>query len=156
MSKLQLSVTKIIENEYEDQPRQLRLTNTMDKIFKDFVKVFVAEDEKMQKLTREENEHTRNLLNELILIIKDISIQSIASPLRTSTIIVCKMGQCSNDTLKLLKETLSCTNGNKTKEKYEKQRNPYKPNGTKNTNCVTNCFGNFTIIKDLNKYILWS
>ena len=40
----------------EDQPRQLRSINTMDKIFKDFVKVFVAENEKTQKLIKEENE----------------------------------------------------------------------------------------------------
>ena len=61
----------IDETKYEDQPRQLRSTNTMDKIFKDFVKVFVAKNEKTQKLIREENEKTRKLLNEFILTIKD-------------------------------------------------------------------------------------
>ena len=106
----------IDETKYEDQPRQLRSTNTMDKIFKDFVKVFVAENEKMQKLIREENEKTRKLLNEFILTIKDTFEQSIASQVDTSTKIACKMEQCSNYTLKLLKETLSCTNGNKMKE----------------------------------------
>ena len=55
------------ETEYEDQPRQLRSANTMDKIFKDFIRVFVAENEKTRKLIREENEETRKLLNKLIV-----------------------------------------------------------------------------------------
>ena len=112
--------SSIDETEYEDQPRQLRSTNTMDKIFKDFVKIFVAENEKTRKLIREENEKTRKLLNELILTVKDTSEQSIASQLDTSRMIACKMEQCSNDTLKLLKETLSCTNGNKMKVEVSK------------------------------------
>ena len=41
--------------EYEGQPRQLRSTSIMYKIFKDFVKVFIAENEKTQKLIKEEN-----------------------------------------------------------------------------------------------------
>ena len=36
--------------------------------------------------------------------------------------IACKMEQCSYDTLKLLKETLSCTNGNKIKEEISKAK----------------------------------
>ena len=67
------------ETEYEDQRRQLQPSNTIDKIFKDFVKAFVAEIEKTRKLMREENEETWELLNELILTIKDTSEQSIAS-----------------------------------------------------------------------------
>ena len=112
----------IDETEYEDQPRQLRSTNTMDKIFKDFVKVFVAENEKTRKLIREENEETRKLLNELILTIRDTSEQSIASQLDTSTKIACKIEECSNYTLKLLKETLSCANGNNMKEEISKAK----------------------------------
>ena len=69
----------IDETEYEDQPKQLRSTNKMDKIFKDFMKVFVAENEKTRKLIREENEETWKLLNELILKIKDTSERSVAS-----------------------------------------------------------------------------
>ena len=46
------------KTEHEAQLRQLRSTNTMDKIFKDFVKVFVAENEKTRKLIREESEET--------------------------------------------------------------------------------------------------
>ena len=106
------------KTEHEAQLRQLRSTNTMDKIFKDFVKVFVAENEKTRKLIREESEETWKL----ILTIKDTSEQSIASQLDTSTKIVCKMEQCSNYTLKLLKETLSCTNGNKMKEEVSKAK----------------------------------
>ena len=108
--------------EFEDQPRQLRSTNTMDKIFKDFVKFFVEGNEKTRKLIREENEETRKLLNELILTIRDTSEQSIASQLDTSTKVACKIKQCSNDTLKLLKETFSCTNGNKMKEEISKAK----------------------------------
>ena len=67
---------------------------------------------RMRKLIREENEETRKLLNEFILTIKGTSEQSIASQLDTSTMIAYKMEQCSDDTLKLLNETLSCTNGN--------------------------------------------
>ena len=114
--------SSIDETEYEDQPRQLRSTNTMDKIFKDFVKIFVAENEKTRKLMREENEKTRKILNELILTVKDTSEQSIASQLDTLIMIACKMEQCSNDTLKLLKETLSCTNGNKIKVEVSKAK----------------------------------
>ena len=109
----------INETKYEDQPRQLGSKNTMEKIFKDFVKVFVAENEKTRKLIGEKNEETRKLLNELILTIKDTSEQSVASQLDTSTMVACKMEQYSNDALKLLKETLSCTNGNKMKEEVE-------------------------------------
>ena len=69
----------IDETEYEDQPRQLRSTNPMYKIFNNFVKVFVVKNEKTQKLIREENEEIWRLLNELILTIKDTSEQSIAS-----------------------------------------------------------------------------
>ena len=86
------------------------------------MKVFVAENEKTQKLIRQENEETRKLLNELILTIKDTSEQSIASQLGTSTKIACKMEQCLNYTLKLLKETLSCTNRNKMKEGISKAK----------------------------------
>ena len=84
--------------------------------------VFVAEDEKTRKLIREENEETRKLLNELILTIRDTSERSTGSQLDTSTKIACKMEQCSNYTLKLLKETLSCTNGNKMKEETSKAK----------------------------------
>ena len=112
----------IDKTEYEDQPRQLQSTKIMDKIFKDFVKLFVAQNEKTRKLIREENEQTQKLLNELILTIKDTSEKAIASQLDTSTKIACKMEQCSNYTLKLLKETLSCTNGNKVKEEISKAK----------------------------------
>ena len=44
----------------------------------------------------------------------------IASQLDTSTKIACKMEKQPNYTLKLLTETLSCTNGNKTKEEVSK------------------------------------
>ena len=86
------------------------------------MKVFVPENEKTQKLIREENEETRKLLNELILTIKSTSEQSIASHLDTSTKIASKMEQCSNYTLKLLKETLNCTKGNKMKEGTSKAK----------------------------------
>ena len=76
----------------------------------------------MRKLIREENDETRKLLNELILTIRDTSEQSIASQLDTSTKIACKMEQCSNYTLKLLKETLSCTNGSEMKEEISKAK----------------------------------
>ena len=56
------------------------------------------------------------------MTIKDTSEQSIASQLDTSTLIACKMEQCSNDTLKLLKETFSCTNGNKMKGEVSKAK----------------------------------
>ena len=72
-------MAKAKETEYEDQRRQLQPSNTIDKIFKDFVKAFVAEIEKTRKLMREENEETWKHLNELILTIKDTSEQSIAS-----------------------------------------------------------------------------
>ena len=71
-------MTKAKETEYEDQRRQLQPSNTIDKIFKDFVKAFVAEIEKTRKLMREENEETWKHLNELILTIKDTFEQSIA------------------------------------------------------------------------------
>ena len=88
------------------------------------MKVFVAENEKTRKRREEneENEETRKLLNELILTIRDTSEQSIASQLDTSTKIACKMENCSNYTLKLLKETLSCIHGNKMKEEISKAK----------------------------------
>ena len=53
----------------------------MGKMFKNFVKVFVVENEKTQKLIREENEETWKLLNELIFTMKDTSEPSTASQL---------------------------------------------------------------------------
>ena len=83
----------------------------MDKIFKDLVKVFVAENEKTRKLIREENEETFKLLSELILTIKDTSEQYIyCFSIKYLNNDCMQNGTCSNDTLKLLKETLSCTN----------------------------------------------
>ena len=73
-------------------------------------------------LIREENEETQKLFNEFILTMKDTSEQSIASQLDTSTMIACKMEKCSNDTVKLLKETLSCTNGNRMKEEVSTEK----------------------------------
>ena len=54
--------------------------------------------------------------------IRDTSEQSIASQLDTSTKIACKIEECSNYTLKLLKETLSCADGNKMKEEISKAK----------------------------------
>ena len=56
------------------------------------------------------------------MTIKDTSEQFIASQLDTSTMIACKMKQQANDTLRLLKETLSCTNGKKMKEEVSKAK----------------------------------
>ena len=56
------------------------------------------------------------------MTIKDTSEQSIASQLDTSAKSACKIEQCSKCTLKLLKETLSCTNGNKMKEEISKAK----------------------------------
>ena len=114
----------IYESEYEDQPRKPRSTNTMDKIFKYFVEAFVAENEKTRKLIREENKETWKLLNELSLTIKDTSEQFIASQLDTTTMIAYKMEQRLNDTLKLLKERLSCSNGNNIQEEVSKANEP--------------------------------
>ena len=136
----------IDETEYEDQPRQPQSTNIMDKIFKDFVKVFVAENEKTRKLIREVNPHSEEigkLLNELILTIKDTSEQSIASQLDTSTKIACKMEQCSNYTLKFLKETLSCTNGNKMKEEISKAKESIQAEWNKKYNLRNELFWQF-------------
>ena len=56
------------------------------------------------------------------MTIKNTSEQSIASQLDNATMIVCKMEQCSSNTLKLLKETLSCTNRNKMKDELSKTK----------------------------------
>ena len=48
---------------------------------------------------------------------KDTSEQFIASQLDT-----CKMEKCSSGTVKLLKETLSCTNGNRMKEEVSTEK----------------------------------
>lgn len=109
----------------------------MNKIIKDFVKFFVAENGKTRKLIREEHEETRRLLNELILTIKDTSEQYIASQLDTSTVIACKMEKQSNNNLKLLKETLGSTNRNKMKIEVSKVKESNKRIGTK-TNKLRN------------------
>ena len=56
------------------------------------------------------------------MTIKDTSEQSIASQLDTSAKIACKVKQCSNYTLNLFKETLSCTHENKIKEEISKAK----------------------------------
>ena len=143
----------INETEYEDERRQLPPTNTKDKIFKDFAKVIVAENEKTRKLIKEENEHTQKLLNKLILTIKGTSEQSIASQLDTSTMIACRMRQCWDDTLKLLKETLCCTNGNNMKEEVSKGKESIQVEWNKKYKLRNELFWKFHYIKDLNKYI---
>lgn len=49
----------------EDRPTQLKSTEKTGKIFKNFVKAFVDENEKTRKLIREENETIRKVPNEL-------------------------------------------------------------------------------------------
>ena len=95
-------------------------------------------------------------MNELILTIKGTSEQSIASQLDTSTMIACRIGQCSNDTLKLLKETLRCTNGNNMKEEVSKGKESIQVEWNKNYKLRNELFWKFHHIKDLSKYIFQS
>ena len=82
----------------------------MDKFYKEFFKVYVTECEKTRELIKQENEQRRNLLQELIAIVKDTSSQSRISQLETSTMIVNKIDACHCHLMRLVKETLSQTN----------------------------------------------
>ena len=48
----------------------------MDKVYKEFFKVYLTECEKTRELIKQENERTRSLLKELITTIKDTSSQT--------------------------------------------------------------------------------
>ena len=93
-----------------DHTRQLRSTTHMDKVCKEFCKVYLTECEKTRELIKQENEQTRNLLKKLITPVKDTSSQTRISRLETSTMIENKLDACHCDSLKLVKETLSQMN----------------------------------------------
>ena len=96
--------SNIDETANDDHTRQLRSTTHMDKVYKEFFKVYLTECEKTRELIKQENERTRSLLNELITTIKDTSSQTRISQLETSTMIVNKLDACHCDSVKLVKK----------------------------------------------------
>ena len=70
--------------------------------------------------------------------------------------IACKMEQCSDDTLELLKETLSCSNAKKYERRSIESKGLCTSGMKQKIQTVMYCFVKFTAIKDLKKYILWS
>ena len=59
------------ETTNDDHTRQLRTTTHMDKFYKEFFQVYLAECEKTRELIKQETGQTRNLLKELIRTVKD-------------------------------------------------------------------------------------
>ena len=108
--------SNIDETANDDHARQLRSTTHMDKVYKEFFKVYLTECEKTRELIKQENERTRSLLKELITTIKDTSSQTRISQLETSTMIVNKLDACHCDSMKLVKETLSQINRSEFRE----------------------------------------
>ena len=108
--------SNVDETANDDHTRQLRLTTHMDKVYKEFFKVYLTECEKTRELIKQENERTRSLLKELITTIKDTSSQTRISQLETSTMIINKLDACHYDSMKLVKETLSQMNRSEFRE----------------------------------------
>ena len=102
--------SNIEETANDDHTRQLRSTTHMNKVYKEFFKIYLTECEKTRELVKQENEETRNLLKDLAATVKDTSSQTRISQLETSTMILDKLDACHRDSMKLLKETLSQMN----------------------------------------------
>ena len=102
--------SNIDETASEDHTRQLCSTTHMDKVYKEFFKVYLTECENTRELIKQENEQTRSLLKALITTMKDTSSQTRISQLETSTMIVNNLDACHCDSMKLVKETLSQIN----------------------------------------------
>ena len=101
--------SNIDETASEDHTRQLCSTTHMDKVYKEFFKVYLTECENTRELIKQENEQTRSLLKALITTMKDTSSQTRISQLET-TMIVNNLDACHCDSMKLVKETLSQIN----------------------------------------------
>ena len=82
----------------------------MDKVYKEFFKVYLMKCEKTHKHIKQENEQTTGLLKELTTTINDTSSQTRIPQLETSIMIVNKLNACHCDSMKLVKETLSQKN----------------------------------------------
>ena len=82
----------------------------MDKVYKEFFKVYLIKCEKTHKHIKQENEQTTGLLKELTTTINDTSSQTRLPQLETSIMIVNKLNACHCDSVKLAKETLSQKN----------------------------------------------
>ena len=82
----------------------------MDKVYKEFFKVYLIKCEKTHKHIKQENEQTTGLLKELTTTINDTSSQTRIPQLETSIMIVNKLNACHCDSMKLVKETLSQKN----------------------------------------------
>ena len=83
----------------------------MDKVYKEFFKVYLIKCEKTHKHIKQENEQTTGLLKELTTTINDTSSQTRLPQRETSIMIVNKLNACHCDSTKLAKETLSQKNG---------------------------------------------
>ena len=99
--------SNIEETANDDHTRQPLSTSQLDKFYKEFFKVCLAEYEKTRELLKQEKEQTRNLLKELITTVKDASLETRILQLETPTIIVNKLDACHFDSMKRVKETLS-------------------------------------------------
>ena len=71
----------------------------MDKVYKQFSKVYLTECEKTRELIKQENEQTRSLLKELITTIKDTSSHKRIFQLEALTMIVNKLDACHYDSM---------------------------------------------------------
>ena len=105
--------SNINETTSDVHTRQLQSTTHVNKFYKKLVKVCLTECEKLHKFIKQENEHTRNLLKELITTVKDTSSQRRTYQLKASTMIVSKLDACHCDSMKLIQETLSQINRSK-------------------------------------------
>ena len=109
--------SNIEEHTIDDNTRQTRSTASMDRIYKEFFRVYISECEKTRRLIKKENEETKTLLKELITTIKDTSSQTRISHLETTTMVVSKLDACHYDSIKLVKDTL--TQMNKTQHRED-------------------------------------
>ena len=87
----------IEETTNDNHTRQRCSTAHMDKVYKEFFKVYLTECEKTRELIKQENEQKRNLLKELITTVKDTSSQTRISQPETSKMIVNKLDACHCD-----------------------------------------------------------
>ena len=97
--------SNIDETSNVNHTTQLCWTTLMDKVYKEFFKVYLTECEKTRKLMKQENEQ-KEFTKELITTVNDTSSQTRISKLETSTMMVNKLdvGHCNS--MKRVKETL--------------------------------------------------
>ena len=89
--------SNIDETSNVNHTTKLCWTTLMDKVYKEFFKVYLTECEKTRKLMKQENEQ-KEFTKELITTVNDTSSQTRISKLETSTMMVNKLdaGHCNS------------------------------------------------------------